>query len=167
VAHGGDEGGGCGAASERRGGNRDVGGGISTGGDGVPFLKGVGGTRNRRGGGRATWLMRGGSGAQAGGVPADRRAAPGRQRPETDGRARCQPNRGGGERLTGGPRQQCRAAVPLTSGARRATGEGERSEALTGGTGLSAGVDGGEAAACAGHAWAGPGRKKGGPSPDE
>jgi hypothetical protein len=44
--------------------------------------------------------------------------------------------------------------------AHRAVGEGERSEALTGGTGLSAGVDGGEAAAGAGRAWAGPGRKK-------
>jgi hypothetical protein len=74
--------------------------------------------------------------------------------------ARCRPNRGGGEKLTGGPRQQCRAAVPLTSEACRAAGEGERSGALTGGTGPSAGVDGGEAAAYAGHAWAGPGRKR-------
>jgi hypothetical protein len=57
--------------------------------------------------------------------------------------------------------------MPLTSGARRAAREGERGEALTGGTGLSAGVDGGEAAACVGRAWAGPGRKKGGASPDE
>jgi hypothetical protein len=55
-------------------------------------------------------------------------------------------------RLTGGPRQQCRVAVPRMSGARRAAGEGERGGALTGGTGLSAGVDGGEAAACAGRA---------------
>jgi hypothetical protein len=54
----------------------------------------------------------------------------------------------------GGPRQQCRAAVPLMRGARRTAGEGERSGALTGGTGLSAGVDGGEAATCAGRAWA-------------
>jgi hypothetical protein len=60
----------------------------------------------------------------------------------------------------GEPRQQCGAAVPLTSGARRAAGEGERSGALTGGTGLSAGVDGGEAASCTGRPWAGPGRKK-------
>jgi hypothetical protein len=51
--------------------------------------------------------------------------------------------------------------------AHRAAGEGERGRALTGGTGLSAGVDDGEAAAYAGHAWAGPGRKKGGPSRDE
>jgi hypothetical protein len=67
---------------------------------------------------------------------------------------------GEGERRTGGSRQQCRAMVPLTSGAHRAVGEGERDGALTGGTGLSAGVDGGEAGACAGRAWAGPGRKK-------
>jgi hypothetical protein len=39
------------------------------------------------------------------------------QRPKTGGRgrrapcARCRLNRGGGERLTGGPRQQCRAAL--------------------------------------------------------
>jgi hypothetical protein len=50
--------------------------------------------------------------------------------------------------------------VPLTSRARQAAGEGERSGALTGGTGLSAGVDGGEATACVGCARAGPGRKK-------
>jgi hypothetical protein len=53
------------------------------------------------------------------------------------------------------------------SGPRRAAGEGERGGALTGGTSLSAGMDGGEAAACAGRAWADPGRKKGGPSLDE
>jgi hypothetical protein len=40
------------------------------------------------------------------------------------------------------------------SGACRAAGEGERGGALTGGTGLSAGMDGGEAVACAGRAWA-------------
>jgi hypothetical protein len=110
----------------------------------------------RQGGGgvRATWLMRGGSEARAGGgsLPTGER---------------CQLNRGRGERLTSGPRQQCWAAVPLTSGARRAAGEAERGGALTGGTGLSAGVDSGEAATCAGRAWAGPGRKKGGPSGDE
>jgi hypothetical protein len=39
-------------------------------------------------------------------------------------------------------------------------GEGERGGALTGGTGLSAGVDGGEAVAYAGRTWAGPGRKR-------
>jgi hypothetical protein len=60
----------------------------------------------------------------------------------------------GGERLMGGPRQQCRAAVPLTSGARRAAGEGERSGALISETGLSARVEGGEAVACTGRAWA-------------
>jgi hypothetical protein len=60
----------------------------------------------------------------------------------------------------GGPRQQCRAVVSLTSGARRAAGEGERSGALTGGTGLSAGVGGGETMACTGHEWAGPGRRR-------
>jgi hypothetical protein len=43
------------------------------------------------------------------------------------------------------------------SGARQAAIEGERSGALIGRTGLSAGVDDGEAAACAG---AGLGRKK-------
>jgi hypothetical protein len=51
----------------------------------------------------------------------------------------------------GGPQQQCRAVVLLTSGAHRAAGEGERGGALTGGTGLSAGLDGGEAAAYAGR----------------
>jgi hypothetical protein len=81
----------------------------------------------------------------------------------------CRPVRGlpaeqRGERLTGGPRKQCWAAVPLTSGARRAAGEGERGGALIGGTGLSAGVHGGEAAAYVGRTWAGPGTKKGGPS---
>jgi hypothetical protein len=84
--------------------------------------------------------------------------------------ARCQWNRGGGERLMGGLRKQCRAAVLLTSGARRAAGEGERSGALTGETGLSAGVGSGEAAACVGRMWARvgrPGKEKGGPSPDE
>jgi hypothetical protein len=54
----------------------------------------------------------------------------------------------------GGPQQQCQAAVSLTSGAHRAAGEGERSRALTGGTGLSAGVGGGEATACAERTWA-------------
>jgi hypothetical protein len=84
----------------------------------------------------------------------------------TDGHARCalcaryRPNRGEGERLTGGRRQQCQAAVLLMSGARRAAGEGERSGALIGRIDLLAGVDGGEAAPCAGRAWAGPGRKK-------
>jgi hypothetical protein len=53
------------------------------------------------------------SGYEQGGLPADQRAAPGRQRPKTSGHARralcvhCRPNRGGGVRLTGGPRQQC------------------------------------------------------------
>jgi hypothetical protein len=42
--------------------------------------------------------------------------------------------------------------VPLMSGARQAAGEGERGGALTGGTSLSVGMDGGEAAACAGRA---------------
>jgi hypothetical protein len=76
--------------------------------------------------------------------------------PETGERTRrvscacCRPNRGGGERLTCGLWQQCRAAVPLTSGARQVAGEGERGRALTGGTSLSAGVDGREAAAYAG-----------------
>jgi hypothetical protein len=59
--------------------------------------------------------------------------------------------------------------VPLTSGARRAAGEGEgeRSRALTGGTGLSAGVDTGRLRPARGAH--GPARegKKGGPSPDE
>jgi hypothetical protein len=41
------------------------GGRISAGGSGVPFLKGAGGRRNRRGG-WAMWPMRGGSGARAG-----------------------------------------------------------------------------------------------------
>jgi hypothetical protein len=74
---------------------------------------------------------RGGSGTSRG-VPADRRAAPGRQWPEPDGRARrapcarCRPNRGGGVRLTGGSWQQCRAAVTLMGGACRAVGEGDR-----------------------------------------
>jgi hypothetical protein len=66
----------------------------------------------------------------------------------------------GGERLTGGPRQQCRAAVSLMSEARRAVGEGERSGAVTGRIGLPAGVGGGEAAACARRTWAGPGRRR-------
>jgi hypothetical protein len=47
------------------------------------------------------------------------------------------------------------------------SGRGREERALTGGTSLSAGVDGGEAAACAGRLWAGPGRKKSGSSPDE
>jgi hypothetical protein len=94
--------------------------------------------------------------ARAGGVPVDRRAAPGRERPETGGHVRralcmrCWPNRGGGERRTSGSLQQCRVVVPPTSGARRAAGEGERGGTLTSGTGLSAGVDGGEAAAARG-----------------
>jgi hypothetical protein len=77
-------------------------------------------------------------------------------------RARCRPNRGGRERLTGGSWQQCWAAVPLTSGAHQVAGEGEgeRSGALTGGTDLSAGVDGGARVSR-------PGKEKGGPSPDE
>jgi hypothetical protein len=58
----------------------------------------------------------------------------------------------------GGPRQQGRAAVSLTSEAHRAAGAGERSGALTGGTGRSVGVGNGEAAAGAGHAWARVGR---------
>jgi hypothetical protein len=41
-----------------------------------------------------------------------------------------------------------------------AAGEGEMSRALTGRTGLSAGVDVGEATASVGRAWAGPGRKR-------
>jgi hypothetical protein len=50
------------------------------------------------------------------------------------------------------------------SGARR--GAGERSRALTGGTSLSAGVGGGEAAASGGRVW--PAREgEGGPSLDE
>jgi hypothetical protein len=60
----------------------------------------------------------------------------------------------------GGLRQQCRAAVSLTGGAHRAAGEGERRGALTGGTGLSTGVGGGEAAAYAGCTWAGPKRRR-------
>jgi hypothetical protein len=56
VAHGGGEGGGCGATSERSGGNHG----------GVPFLKAADGRRNQRGG-RATWPTHGGSGARAGG----------------------------------------------------------------------------------------------------
>jgi hypothetical protein len=59
-----------------------------------------------------------------------------------------------------GRSNSARATVPLTSGAHRAAGEGERSGALTGGTGLLVGMDGGEAAACAGCTWAGPGKKK-------
>jgi hypothetical protein len=59
----------------------------------------------------------------------------------------------------GGPSQQCRAAVPRTSGAHQAAGEGERGGALTGGTSLLVGVDGEEAAACMGRAWAGRGGK--------
>jgi hypothetical protein len=39
-------------------------------------------------------------------------------------------------------------------------GEVERSGVLTGGTGLSAGVGGGEAAACVGRAWACVGRPR-------
>jgi hypothetical protein len=84
------------------------------------------------------------------GVPADWRAAPGHQRPETDWAAdvhrACATGRteGEGERLTGGSRQQCWAAVLLTSGA------------LTGGTSLSAAVGGGEATTCTARAWAGP-----------
>jgi hypothetical protein len=73
VAHGGGEGAGCGAVSERRRGNHGVGGRISVGGGGVPFLKGAGGRRN--GGGSSdvadAWRKRGTSR----GVPADRRAA--------------------------------------------------------------------------------------------
>jgi hypothetical protein len=46
------------------------------------------------------------------------------------------------------------------SEARWAAEEGERGGGLTGETSLSAGVDGGEAAACTGHTWAGPRRKK-------
>jgi hypothetical protein len=60
----------------------------------------------------------------------------------------------------GGSWQQCWAAVPRTSGARRAAGEGERGGALTGGTGLSASVDGEEAVACMGRTWAGRGGKR-------
>jgi hypothetical protein len=60
----------------------------------------------------------------------------------------------------GGPRQQCQAVVSLTSGACRAVGEVERSGVLTGGTGLSVGVGGGEAAACVGRAWARVGRPR-------
>jgi hypothetical protein len=93
--------------------------------------------RKRRGGGPggvdAAWRKR----ARAEGVPVDRRAVPDWQRPEIGGRARR------------APCTRCRATVPLTSGARRVVGEGERGGALTGGTGLSMGVDGGEAAACA------------------
>jgi hypothetical protein len=84
------------------------------------------GKKERRGGGVGRRDRRMEEAARAGGVPADRRAAPGWQRHEPDGRTRCRPNRGGGVRLTGGPRQQCRAAVTLMGGARQAAGEGER-----------------------------------------
>jgi hypothetical protein len=75
----------------------------------TPFWEGAG--EAGADGGRETGPTRGGSGARAGGLPADRRTAPGRQRRETGGRGRrapcvhCRPNRGGGERLTGGPWQ--------------------------------------------------------------
>jgi hypothetical protein len=57
------------------------------GGGGVPFLKGP--TKGGIRGGVGRRHRRVEEAARAGGVPADRRVAPGWQRPETGGRARC------------------------------------------------------------------------------
>jgi hypothetical protein len=119
----------------------------------------------RWGGGPEGWMPRGGSGHEQGGPcrPASgaRPTTAQNRRAHATCAVRALPTeQRGGERLTCGPRQQCRAALPLTSGAHRAAGEGERGGALTGGIDLSAGVDGGEAAACAWRAWAGPEREK-------
>jgi hypothetical protein len=73
----------------------------------------------RRGGGRpAGWRNAVGKGRERGGVLANRRTAPDRQRPKSGGCGRrgmampCgRPNRGGGRGLTGGPRPQCQAVA--------------------------------------------------------
>jgi hypothetical protein len=86
VARDRGEGGGCDAVSECRGGNHDVGGRISAGGSGVPFLKGSGGRRN---GGGSVWVQRRGRHVEEAGlkqgVPADWRAVPGDSAPKPVG----------------------------------------------------------------------------------
>jgi hypothetical protein len=86
VAHGGGEGGGCDAASERRKSRHGEAGGISVSGGGVPFLKGLAGG-GIRGGGVGQRGRRVEEAGHEQGVPADRRAAPGRQRPKAGRRA--------------------------------------------------------------------------------
>jgi hypothetical protein len=81
------------AAARRRSGEGEIvawwgGGGISPGGGGVPFLKGAGERRNRRGSvGVERRDRRMEEAGHEQGVPADQRAAPGRQRAETGWRA--------------------------------------------------------------------------------
>jgi hypothetical protein len=130
VARGGGEGAGCDVVSERRRGNHGVGGRISVGGGGVPFLKGA--DRRRNGGGRRgsgdvadTWRKR----STSRGVPADRRAV--------------------------AQNWQAWATCTVRALAAEQRGRGEAD-----GWAAIIVPSGDEAAACVGHAWASPGNRR-------